>query len=75
MPGRRDGLTDRKELCIINVSLRKLYVNSTMLKKHLKVCGNSYQETQNIFMEETSFEYKYFSAHRIVLLCDNKRTG
>ena len=46
MPGIRDGLTDRKELGIINVSLRKLYVNSTMLEKNVSYVEIHIKETQ-----------------------------
>ena len=49
MPGTRDGLIERKELGIINVSLRKLFVNTSLLEKTSKKCGKSFPRNTEYF--------------------------
>ena len=75
MPGIKDGLTDRKELGIINVSLRKLYVNSTMLEKTCKLCGNSYPRNTEYFYGKKHHSNINKRAKSYCIACDNKRTA
>tara|TARA_R100000805_G_C3586069_1_gene88816 strand:+ start:155 stop:799 length:645 start_codon:yes stop_codon:yes gene_type:complete len=76
MPGTKDGLTDRKELGIINVSLRKLFVNTSLLEKTCKKCGKSFPRNTEYFYGKKHHSIKNtFLYSSYCIACDNKRTA
>ena len=76
MPGIRDGLTDRKELVIINVSLRKLYVNTANLEKTCKICEKTFPRNTEYFYAKRHHSAKgQVLYHPYCIACDTARVA
>lgn len=76
MPGIRDGLTDRKELVIINVSLRKLYVNTANLEKTCKMCEKTFPRNTEYFYAKRHHSAKgQVLYHPYCIACDTARVA
>jgi len=75
MPGIKDGPTEKTELDT-NVSLRKKYVNSTLLNKICKTCKKNFPRTDQYF-----YAKKHHSAANCItfapycITCANKKSA
>ena len=72
MLGTKDGLTEKKELVIM--TLRRKYVNSTLLDKKCTRCSKVFPRTSEYFYSKkhkTNKECREYTA--MCITCDNER--